>query len=180
MRSVLRRSRILVVLFGITLAATVLVLLRAAEAATVRHVNRSDAGCGGQAPCYGSIQAAVNAAQAGDTVQIQAGTYVEQVSVTGKNATTWSEASRILIQADPGAPVGSVVLYGAVVQCMQGHAIRIQQSRFVTIRGLTITGAGGAGIALLGGFNQNVSIRGGKKSSPCGWERKSTTSCGRE
>ena len=159
MRSVLRRSRILVVLFGITLAATVLVLLRAAEAVTVRHVNRSDAGCGGQAPCYGSIQAAVNAAQAGDTVQIQAGTYVEQVSITGKNATTWSEASRILIQADPGAPVGSVVLHGAVVQCMQGHAIRIQQSRFVTIRGLTITGAGGAGIALLGGSNQNVSIR---------------------
>lgn len=101
----------------------------------------------------------MSAAQAGDTVQIQAGAYVEQVSIAGKNATTWSEASRILIQADPSAPVGSVVLHGPVAQCTQGHAIRIQQSRFVTIRGLTITGAGGAGIALLGGAGQNVSVR---------------------
>ena len=56
------------------------------EAGIVRHVNRTDAACGGQSPCYGSIQAAVNAAQPGDTVQIQAGTYVEQVSVIAKNA----------------------------------------------------------------------------------------------
>jgi hypothetical protein len=159
MRSALRCSWILVIVSAMTLATTALVVVRSADAATVRHVNRSDAGCGGRAPCYASIQVAVNAAQAGDTVQIQPGTYVEQVSIAGKNATTWSEASRILIQADPGAPVGSVVLHGAVAQCAQGHAIRIQQSRFVTIRGLTITGAGGAGIALLGGSSQNVSIR---------------------
>ncbi len=159
MRSPLRRSGIRLVLFATTMAAIAFVWPRSTEAATVRHVNRSDAGCGGHAPCYGSIQAAVNAAQAGDTVQIQPGTYVEQVSIAGKNATTWSEASRILVQADPGVPVGSVVLHGAVAQCAQGQAIRIQQSRFVTIRGLTITGAGGAGIALLGGGNQNVSIR---------------------
>ena len=38
------------------------------EAGTIRHVNRTDAGCGGQSPCYGNIQAAVNAAQPGDTV----------------------------------------------------------------------------------------------------------------
>jgi hypothetical protein len=129
------------------------------EAATVRHVNRTDAGCGGQAPCYASIQAAVNAAQAGDTIRIQAGAYVEQVNITGKNATARTESSRILIQADPAAPVGSVVLHGVVRQCAQGHAIRLQQSRFITIRGLTITGAGGAGIALLGGNNQNAAVR---------------------
>ncbi|MFI5376120.1 MAG: hypothetical protein ACHQ8D_15930 [Candidatus Rokuibacteriota bacterium] len=70
------------------MAAIAFVWPRSTEAATVRHVNRSDAGCGGHAPCYGSIQAAVNAAQAGDTVQIQPGTYVEQVSIAGKNATT--------------------------------------------------------------------------------------------
>ena len=130
-----------------------------AEAATVRHVDRSDSTCGGRAPCYGSIQAAVNAAQPGDTVQVRAGTYVEQVNITGKNASAVSEASRIVIQADPTVPAGSVVLHGAVAQCAQGHAIRLQQSRFVTIRGLTITGAGGAGIALLGGSSSNVAIR---------------------
>ena len=129
-----------------------------AEAATIRHVNRVDASCGGRSPCYGSIQAAVNAAQAGDTIQIQAGAYVEQVSISGKNRTARTEASRIVIQADPTAPVGSVVVHGPVQQCTQGHAIRIQQSRFVTIRGLTITGAGGAGVALDGG-GPNLAVR---------------------
>src|SRR6185503_5746395 len=82
-----------------------------AEAATVRHVDRSDSTCGGRAPCYGSIQAAVNAAQPGDTVQVRVGSYVEQVSITGKNASAVSEASRIVIQADPAVPAGSVVLH---------------------------------------------------------------------
>lgn len=129
-----------------------------ADAAVVRHVNRTDPSCGGRSPCYGSIQAAVNAAQAGDTVSIQAGAYVEQVSVSGKNQTAKTEASRIVIQADPTVPAGSVVLHGPVQQCAQGHAVRVQQSRFITIRGLTITGAGGTGIAL-GGSGQNLAVR---------------------
>ena len=128
------------------------------EAGIVRHVNRTDATCGGHSPCYGSIQAAVNAAQTGDTVQIQAGSYVEQVGVIAKNASVTNPASRILIQADPSAPAGSVVLHGAVSQCANGHAILIRQSRFVTIRGLTVTGAGGAAIALAGGGDRNVAV----------------------
>ena len=63
-----------------------------------------------------------------------------------------------MIQADPSAPVGSVVLHGAVTQCAAGHAIQIRQSRFVTIRGLTITGAGGAAIALAGGGDRNLAV----------------------
>jgi parallel beta helix pectate lyase-like protein/Big-like domain-containing protein len=139
-------------------AVTALAFPRPVESATVRHVNRVDASCGGRSPCYGSIQAAVNAAQAGDTIQIQAGAYVEQVTISGKNGTARTEASRIVIQADPALPAGSVVVHGPVQQCTQGHAIRIQQSRFITIRGLTVTGAGGAGIAL-GSSGQNVSVR---------------------
>ncbi len=130
-----------------------------ATAATVRYVDRSDFGCGGRAPCYGSIQVAVNAAQPGDTVQVRAGDYVEQVSIAGKNAGTLVESSRITIEADPALPPGRVVLHGAVGQCAQGHAIRLERSRFVTIRGLTITGAGGAGIVLGGGASQNAAIR---------------------
>lgn len=129
-----------------------------AEAGIVRHVNRADATCGGQSPCYGSIQAAVNATQSGDTVRIQTGSYVEQVSVTAKNAGATNPATRIVIQADPSAPVGSVVLHGAVTQCAAGHAIQIRQSRFITIRGLSITGAGGAAIALAGGGDRNLAV----------------------
>lgn len=128
------------------------------EAGAIRHVNRTDATCGGASPCYGGIQAAVNAAQPGDTVQIQAGNYVEQVSVNAKNSSATNPATRIVIQADPSAAVGSVMLRGAVSQCAAGHAIHIRQSRFVTIRGLTITGAGGAAIALAGGGDRNLAV----------------------
>ena len=150
--SVLILGVILVCAFGALADAPI------AEGTTIRHVNRTDTSCGGRSPCYGSIQAAVNAAQAGDTIQIQPGAYVEQVSISGKNQSAKTEASRIVIQADPSASVGSVVLHGPVQQCAQGHAIRVQQSRFVTIRGLTITGAGGAGVAL-GGSGQNLAVR---------------------
>ncbi len=128
------------------------------EAGSVRHVNGTDATCGGASPCYGTIQAAVNAARAGDTVQIQSGSYVEQVSVIAKNASATNPANRIVIQADPAAVVGSVVLRGAVNQCAGGHAILVRQSRFVTIRGLTITGAGGAAIALAGAGDRNLAV----------------------
>ncbi len=142
----------------ITALAALLALPAAAHAIT-RYVSQADPTCGGQSPCYGTIQAAVTAAQAGDTVQIQVGTYVEQVQITGKNNTpSATEADRIIIQADPAAVVVSVILQGAVSQCTQGYALRLQQSKFITIRGLTITGAGGEGIALMGGNNQNTAI----------------------
>jgi hypothetical protein len=124
-----------------------------------RYVHPTDPACGGQSPCYTTIQAAVTAATAGEHVVVQAGTYQEQVAITGKNNTgSPSEADRIVIEADPAAPVGSVVLQGAVTQCTSGHAVRFQQSKFVTLRGLTITGAGGQAVSLLGGNNDNQAI----------------------
>lgn len=86
-------------------------------------------------------------------------TYPEQVSIQGKhNVATASEADRIFVMADPTAPLGSVVITGGTSACTNGHAIRLQQSKFITLRGLTITGAGGQAIALLGGTNQNEAI----------------------
>ncbi|MGH7187264.1 MAG: right-handed parallel beta-helix repeat-containing protein, partial [Pseudomonadota bacterium] len=112
-----------------------------------------------QIPCYRTIQAAVDAAQAGDTVRIQAGTYVEQVTIAGKNNTpSATEASRIMIHADAAAAVGSVVLHGAGTHCTAGYAIQVLQSKFITIRGLVIAGAGGAAISLLGGNSQNRGV----------------------
>jgi len=130
-----------------------------AHAATLLYVHPTDPTCQGQSPCYQTIQAAVDAAQSGDTIRIQAGTYQEQVNISGKNNVAGaSEADRILLEADPAAPVGSVILQGAVSQCTNGYAIRLQQSKFITIRGLTITGAGGQAISLMGGNNQNAAI----------------------
>src|SRR5207249_6505780 len=84
---------------------------------------------------------------------------IEQVSIQRKNdSSTTTEAHRIVIAADPSAPPGSVVLDGAEAECSDGHAIRFQRSKFVTVRGLTITGAGGPAISLMGGNNQNQAI----------------------
>lgn len=114
----------------------------------------------GQSPHFSIIQKAVDAAGPGDTVRIQAGTYEEQVSIRGKNNFPGaSEADRIVIEADPSSAPGDVVLKGAVHQCTRGYAIQLSRSKFVTIRGLTITGAGGQAISLMGGSNQNQAIR---------------------
>jgi len=124
-----------------------------------RYVHPTDPTCGGHSPCYTTIQAAVNATTAGEHVILQAGTYHEQVNVTGKNNTPGAtENDRIVIESDPAAEVGSVVLQGSVGQCTNGHAIRLQQSKFITIRALTITGSGGQAVSLLGGNNQNQDI----------------------
>jgi hypothetical protein len=130
-----------------------------AAAQTVRHVSAGDPTCGGLAPCDGTIQAAVDAALAADSIRIAPGTYAEQLAISGKNNTAGAtEADRIVIEADPAAPVGSVVLQGTVGQCTQGHAVRFQQSKFITLRGLTITAAGGQAISRMGGNNDNRGI----------------------
>jgi hypothetical protein len=116
-------------------------------------VNATDPTCQGQSPCFTKIQAAIDATQGGATIRVQAGTYVEQLTLKRKNKVATSETDRLILEADPSAAVGSVVLQGSKKQCTQGQAILIQQSNFITIRGLTITGAGGAAIHLLGGNN---------------------------
>lgn len=125
----------------------------------VLHVSAADPTCQGQAPCYPSIQAAVTAAAAGERVVVQPGLYAEQVSITEKNgASGASESDRLVIEADPAAPPDSVVLLGGGGPCTNGQAVRLQRSKFVTLRGLVITGFGGHGIALQGGNNGNVGI----------------------
>jgi hypothetical protein len=152
------RQRVLVgVAWG--LACHLVTAVPSPAAPLVRHVDGTDRTCGLRTPCYASIQAAVNAAGAGDVVRIHAGVYREQVSVHDKNDSARAgEDDRIVIEADPAAPVGSVVLEGAVSQCTNGHAVRFRRSRFVTLRGLTITGAGGSAVSLLGGNNDNEGI----------------------
>jgi len=135
------------------------ILVPGAAFADVLYVNSSDPACNGGSPCFGTLQAAVDVATAGDVVRLQAGTYVEQVLVADRNNFSGaSEADRIVIEADPEAPAGSVVLDGAKDHCTYGQAIAFSRSRFVTLRGLVITGAGGQAIWLKGGANANDSI----------------------
>ena len=122
----------------------------------ILYVNSADPTCGGKSPCYTTIQSAVDAAFSGDTIQIQAGTYPEQLTIQKNGFAGASESDRIVIEADPLAPPGSVVLTGSAgPQCTDKFAIRLKQSKYITIRGLTITGTGGQAISLMGGNNQN-------------------------
>lgn len=126
---------------------------------SIRYVNNADPTCQSHNPCYGDIAEAITTVQPGETIRIQVGSYQEQLTLSGLNNTpTATEANRIVIEADPAASPGSVVLRGAGSVCTNGHAIRLQQSKFITIRGLTITEAGGQAISLLGGNNQNYAI----------------------
>jgi hypothetical protein len=125
----------------------------------ILYVNNNDLTCDGKSPCFSTIQAAVNASLPGETIQVQAGTYAEKVTISGKNNTAGAvESDRIVIEADPAASPGSVVISGATQICTNGFAFRLQQSKFITIRGLAIAGTGGQAIELMGGNNQNQAI----------------------
>ena len=126
---------------------------------SIIFVSRTDPACGGQAPCYTTIQDAVDAAQPGDIVRIQTGTYPEQVAIEKNKFPNATEFDRIVIEAVPALPPGQVVLTGAPgPQCTERWAIRFKQSKFVTLRGLTITGTGAQAIFMMGGNNGNQDI----------------------
>ena len=119
----------------------------------------ASAACGGKAPCFTTIQGAIDAVAAGQRIEIQAGTYVEQLEIQRKNASARAtEADRIVIEADPSAPPGSVLLRGRAARCEGGYAVEFARSKYVTLRGLTIVGAGGRGIGLRGGSLENTGI----------------------
>jgi pectin methylesterase-like acyl-CoA thioesterase len=131
------------------LGSLVLPMAVAAQQTTILHVDRTDPTCGGQSPCFSTIQAAINAAGSGNVIHIEAGTYPEQLSITGKNNFQGvAEVDRIVIEADPATNPGQVVVTGAPGACTGNYAVRLQQSKFITIRGLTITGTGGQAISL--------------------------------
>ncbi len=111
--------------------------------------------CGGSAPCYASIQSAIDAAASGQTVRVLAGTYGEQLLIAGKNADpAATENGRIVIEADPSAPPGAVVLQCSHQRCEHAYAVAFQRSSFVTLRGFEIAGAGSRGILLRGSSRQ--------------------------
>lgn len=132
----------------------------AAAVAGTLYVNaNAAAACGGKSPCFTSIQRAIDAVGPGERIEIQAGEYFEQLRIQRKNAAaSASETDRIVIEADPETPPGSVLLRGHAARCEGGYAIELSRSKFVTIRGLSIVGAGVRGIGLRGGSLENTGI----------------------
>jgi hypothetical protein len=125
----------------------------------VLYVNKTDTTCNGRSPCYSRIQAAIDISTSGDTIRIQAGTYPEQLNIQKNDFASAAETNRIIIEADPESAPGAVILSGSAgPQCTNKFAIRIRRSKFVTIRGLTITGTGAEAIFMMGGNNGNQGI----------------------
>src|SRR5947207_1453709 len=65
---------------AVALAAALLTIGASAAQAATLYVN-PDGVCGGNSPCYTTIQAAVNAASAGDTIKVADATYNEAVDI---------------------------------------------------------------------------------------------------
>jgi RHS repeat-associated protein len=135
--------------------------VRPADAGSGPAVRWVDArgGCDGHVPCYSRIQAAIDAVRAGEIVRILPGEYVERLRIQRKNATSRFASDRIVIEADPNSPADRVVLRGTPGRCESGYAVDFDRSRYVTLRGLVIAGAGQRGVGLRGGSRQNVGIR---------------------
>ncbi len=119
---------------GIRLAGAALIALAAALIAPPAH--RAAAGerlvvDGGAADCPGagftSLQAAVDAARSGDTIQVCAGTYTEQVQISGFDSLTLIGSGGPVISPPAGA---------------SGALVRVADSRKVKFEGFTLDGAG--------------------------------------
>jgi hypothetical protein len=81
---------------------------------------------------------------------VRAGSYNEQVTVYARNASATSDAQRVVLRGE--GPV--------FVHPPDGYAVLVTGSRFVTIEGLSITGAQREGIVLKdeGGANFDVTL----------------------
>jgi hypothetical protein len=103
-----------------------------------------------------TIQAAVNALPNPGpcTVNVKAGTYNEAVTITSRNTLAASDASRIVIQADPAATPDTVI----VTPPAAGRAFTFSSSKFITIKGFNITGATVESIVLSGEGSTNSDI----------------------
>ena len=119
------------------------------ERASDLYVDGSGGGCGGQTPCYSTIQAAVNAAYGGDVIHVMAGIYQlanESPIRVSKGVTLTGDITHpedTIIKAP-----GSGAFQGRACVFVLSHT-----SGTVTIEGFTIQDA-----PMLGGSNQNAGI----------------------
>ena len=87
--------------------------------APVLYVNKDDGTCGGNSPCYASIQSAINAAVTGSQIWVAQGNYDEAPVLNtekdltvrgGWNASYDEQTDNATILKAPSAPQGSLTL----------------------------------------------------------------------
>jgi hypothetical protein len=128
--------RVLNFIIGLFLANALSVVV--ADAAILYVDNtRGCPGAGSSSTPYCSIQNALNAVQAGDTIRIRTGTgvYNETASVSGKNGTA---ANPITVEPDSGA---SFVIRNTAAGVFTA-SIKVKESDYWTFRNLTFDAAG--------------------------------------
>ncbi|HJX62237.1 MAG TPA: right-handed parallel beta-helix repeat-containing protein, partial [Dehalococcoidia bacterium] len=116
---------------------------------------------------YATISAAVQAASAGDTILVHAGTYREQVNLSGKAVTVQPYGD------------GAVTVDG---QCQREHGFYIGSGTGQAIKGLTVTNTTGASVYMENGGSPkpaNVTIDGNTlQNFDCTWSSQDPASWG--
>ena len=117
----------------------------------------TDSGSGTQAQPFCTIGAAAAQAVAGDTVQVNGGSYAEEVNVT----VSGTQAAPVLFQAANGVTVTGqisgfdvaganwVTIDGFTITGTSSHSIRVTASSNVTISNNQVSNAGDRGMYLL-------------------------------
>jgi len=99
----------------LTLAIVLLTLLMAvpvnADPGTL-YVDDDDPTCGGNSPCYPTIQAAINAASNDDTISVNPGTYDETLSITKPITLSGADKTNTIITYTGSPSVEQLVFLG--------------------------------------------------------------------
>ena len=108
---------------------------------------------------YTTIQAAVNDLPnpGPRTIIVRAGTYNEAVLISARNTLATNDSQRIIIMADTNTAPGLVI----VTPPSGSSGVYLNQSRFITLQGLVITGVGGKNVPAVnldGGAQDNEDI----------------------
>lgn len=167
-----RMSSALLLGFGMIFALTwgLQAVSARSAVATTRYVSNTSPTCGGRAPCYATIQAAVNAAADGDEIRVAAGTYsgVAPVVVATNTYTQVVAITKTLTLAggytnanwttpDPAANVTTI----DAGRNGRGVSIIGTGTQAVTITGFTITGGDYTGMGNPAGVGNQVCARTG-------------------